>query len=76
MDKKIIIREKDNQGISVLSTFKMLYSDGSEIESLEDIEKYMDRYREDGVVEIYLTEESIESINFISQNTKLKYVIE
>ena len=53
---RIIIKEQENIGKSILHVLKTLYTDGSEIKSLDDIEKFIDKYHQDAIVKIYLEE--------------------
>jgi len=73
---RIIIKEQENIGKSILHVLKTLYTDGSEIKSLDDIEKFMDKYHQDAIVKIYLEENCINSVRFICKNNDIKYLIE
>ncbi len=75
MKSVIVIKEQENKGKSILHVLKTLYTDGSEIKSLNDIDVFMNKYHHDGVVNIYIEESCIDSVRFICENNNIQYLI-
>lgn len=73
--KKIIILKKENVGKSILPILKTLYEEGSEIKSIQDIEKQITNYQEKGSLELNFDNEVIPSLNFIKENFQLNFRI-
>lgn len=73
--KKIIITENENNGISILKALKALYMDGSEINSLEDIGYFMNKYREQGEIEIKVSENCLEIFDGYFKDDEITYKV-
>ncbi|MEZ0007466.1 hypothetical protein ABH942_002847 [Flavobacterium sp. 28YEA47A] len=76
MTHRIIIKQQENIGKSILHVLKTLYTDGSEIKSLDDIEKFMNKYHQDAIIKISLKDNCIDSVRFICESNDIKYLIE
>lgn len=76
MTHRIIIKQQENIWKSILHVLKTLYTDGSEIKSIDDVEKFMNKYHQDAIVKIYLEDNCIDSARFICENNNIKYLIE
>lgn len=74
--KTIKIKKVENRDKNILIILKTLYSEGSEIKSLEDIEKFMETYNEKGIIKINFHDEVLDSLNFIKENLNLTFTIQ
>ncbi|AWM13592.1 hypothetical protein DI487_06765 [Flavobacterium sediminis] len=74
--KTIEIKKVENRDKNILIILKTLYSEGSEIKSLEDIEKFMETYNEKGIIKINFHDEVLDSLNFIKENLNLTFTIQ
>jgi len=76
MNKKIVIKKSENQEVSILPVLKSLYMDGTEINSLDDIEVFNQKYKEDETIEIKLTDEALGIFNnYFANDEIVKYEV-
>lgn len=76
MTKTLTIKKAENKGFTILRALQVLYMDGTEINKLEDIGRFMDDYHEKGEMVMMINEEALLFFKECFKNESLEYHVQ